>query len=241
MKRLSVCRVPGNKCGWRVNLGGSREQYHIRCESAADPADAGCDDLESCSSLLLSSASTKGYSFAHQTWPANNDLHRAAPHCAEELRKIAETCIFAVLQRHAPSSSTKLSLPCLPNLGPSVLDAFRYSSGGGSQEQQPAGPKSGGPAAVILMEHADPGLVTLEPRATLRGLEVWDTAGACWRCVESLLRPLSESRCDLVVMVGERLEAAAGHGFRSCRHRVRQPPPSQNSPRDAVVFELRCI
>lgn len=276
IKRRAVSRAPGNRSGWRINCGGSREQYHIRCEANAAPRPS----QDTC---------CRPYSFSHQPWPADDsNLSTSAPQCAEELRRVAELCVSAALRRQralAPSPSDQtddqggmpISLPCLPvldGLGPSVLDGFRYfpnsAPGGGSESEAQGAGSTELPgsttddgqaplddATISLPEHADPGLVTIEARATLPGLEVLDlgaklgaaapgaaTTTASWRTVESLLRPLGGDPspcCDLVVMAGERLEAATRRGFRSCRHRVLQPPASSsNAPRDAVVFELRC-
>ena len=183
-KRRAVSRVDGQKNGFRVNCNGRREQFHIRCEERV--TDGTPNGSTGSAGIHLDTTSTarrrhcsfpqKGaYCFETQTWPAaNHKLKDAAPPCAEALRGVAEFCVLAAFNRFKrlhPSTKREASMSSTPHLGdigPSVLDCFRYHAGNI--------PGRGSSKSILLPEHADPGLVTVEPRASRPGLEVSDTA-----------------------------------------------------------------
>ena len=113
-----------------------------------------------------------------------------------------------------------------------MFDAFRYHAP--PRNGRSSAPKGGGDGGsdypISLPEHADPGLVTIEPRATLSGLEVldlcpdeegsddererlgsrgwWRGSEPRWRLVEPLMAPLppnlenGKQKCPLDI-IGE--------------------------------------
>lgn len=141
--------------------------------------------------------------------------------CAAEMDSLARKCLEAALLGSGRPCIGEEAV-CHLDLGPSVLDTFRYDAGWISA---PAG-------SVLLDGHYDPGFFTLEPRASASGLQLLDGQSLQWVTVEPHLGDE-----DVAVFSGEALRAVSGRHFRAGFHRVMAPC----TERLALAYELRSL
>eukprot|EP00967_Tisochrysis_lutea_P154217 scaffold305889_cov36-Tisochrysis_lutea.AAC.1 len=161
------------------------------------------------------------------------------------LRSCALACLNASVLRDG--GATIRACETVPEGNdPSVLDSFLYAEAmkGLSDEMSASSfrqrmaelscaPSASEPHEVHMIDHVDPGLLTLTRRSDAAGLEVWDVQSEGWVALEQLAAPN-----DVLVFAGEQMQALSGGAIPAVRHRV-LAPREQGVKRCSVVFELR--
>ncbi|CAE8639008.1 unnamed protein product [Polarella glacialis] len=208
VKNECVCRSPGKRCGYRQTS---------RSEGIADYCQR-------------ESYQVRGDSGSAQPWPSYA-VAASAARCALQLEDVAQRCLAAAL-RGAPMPS-RLDVEAM-TLGPSVLDAFHYLGGPPPGTPDQGGTDGGATGEVLMYEHLDPGFLTLEPRASAAGLEVFEGETEEWRLIEPEL-----GTGDLVVLACEALQRVTAGAIKGSLHRV--VSSAERGPRYAIAYELRSL